>query len=387
MDIKNIELLFALLRSAFSSYDLTEEEKSLYEDALLPEIFRIAKKHDVAHLLAYALQKNGLLPEGHAGAERQIAQAFFRCEGLLFEQERIYHALEEAKIPYLPLKGAILRGYYPESWMRTSCDVDVLVRRADVERGVACLTQVLGYEEQERATHDISMRTPQGHHVELHFDLVEEGRARNAIGVLSSVWQHVTLCENSAYRYEMTDAFFYFYHIAHMAKHFESGGCGIRPFIDLKILSSLDTACQADRKELLEKGGLSEFAWAAERLTSVWFDGEDADEIPLQMQEFILTGGVYGTAANRVVLQQKKKGGRFRYFLSRVFVPYDKLKRYYPILEKHPYLLPFMQVRRWLMLLRPDVRGMAKRELQTNYSIDKEKAEEMNTFLQKIGLS
>ena len=28
--------------------------------------------------------------------------------------------LEEAKIPYIPLKGTVLRDYYPEAWMRTS---------------------------------------------------------------------------------------------------------------------------------------------------------------------------------------------------------------------------------------------------------------------------
>jgi hypothetical protein len=172
-----------------------------------------------------------------------------------------------------------------------------------------------------------------------------------------------------------------------MAKHFETGGCGIRPFIDLKILASLDAACRAEREALLEKGGLLQFALAAQRLAGVWFDGEEPDEVSLQMQDFILNGGVYGTASNRVALQQKEKGGRFRYLLSRVFVPYAKLKRYYPILERHPYLMPIMQIRRWLMLLRPDVRGMARREMQTNYNIDKEKAEEMNLFLKEIGLS
>ncbi|MBR6794856.1 MAG: hypothetical protein IKM52_01960, partial [Clostridia bacterium] len=72
--------------------------------------------------------------------------------------------------------------------------------------------------------------------------------------------------------------------------------------------------------------------------------------------------------------------------LSRIFVPYDNLKRYYPILEKHAWLTPIMQIRRWFMLLQPSVAKMAKRELQTNYSIDKAKAEEMNFFLDSIGL-
>lgn len=38
------------------------------------------------------------------------------------------------------------------------------------------------------------------------------------------------------------------------------------------------------------------------------------------------------------------------------------------------------------MLLRPSVAKMAKREMQTNDSIDSAKAEEMNFFLDSIGL-
>lgn len=385
-DQKTTELLFALLRSAVGGGALTDGERALYEEARLPALLATAKKHDVTHLLAFGLQKNGLVPQNHAGAERQILQAVVRCERLVFEYERLSSALEAAAVRFVPLKGTILRQDYPEPWMRTSCDIDVLVRREELERAVSYLCEHLGYEEKERATHDVSLYSPQGNHVELHFDLVEEGRARHAIDVLNGVWAHVSLCEGSAYRYKMTDAYFYFYHIAHMAKHFETGGCGIRPFIDLWILDRLDCANSSERDALLSAGGLLQFANAARRLSAVWFEGAEGDELSLQMQEFILNGGVYGSAANRVSLQQKKKGGRCGYLLSRIFVPYDRLKRYYPILEKHAWLMPIMQIRRWFMLLRPSVAKMAKREMQTNYSIDSAKAEEMNFFLDSIGL-
>ncbi len=383
---KTTELLFALLRSAVFGVDLTEEARALYEDTLLPELLNLSKKHDVIHLVAFGLQKNGLIASDHAGAEKQILKAVYRCERLKAEYTVLCAALEAAKVPYLPLKGAILRDLYPETWMRTSCDIDVFVRREDVSAAASYLSEHLHYEEKERATHDVSFYSPQGNHIELHFDLVEEGRAQNANGILNDVWKHVSLCEGSAYRYEMDDAFFYFYHIAHMAKHFETGGCGVRPFIDLWILDRLDGADRAERDRLLSDGGLLRFANAARKLCEVWFGGAEADELCLQMQEFILSGGVYGTASNRVALQQKAKGGRLGYVFSRIFVSFDKLKRYYPILEKYPFLMPIMQVRRWFMLFRPSVAGMAKRELKTNYQVDKSKAEEMNLFLRDIGL-
>ena len=137
---------------------------------------------------------------------------------------------------------------------------------------------------------------------------------------------------------------------------------------------------------LLSQGGLLKFTNASRTLSEVWFGGKEPDELSLQMQEFLLRGGVYGSTDNRVALLQKKKGGRIGYVLSRIFIPYAKLKRYYPVLEKHRWLMPLMQIRRWFMLLNPDVAKMAKREMAINGNLAKTKTDEMNSFLDDIGL-
>jgi len=386
MSKENIQILLELVGSAVCGKDLPEEVREWISPEIISEILRTAKLHDIDHLVALGLKKNGLITESNSGIERIIFKAIYRYQQLNFEYKRLCDALEASKIPFIPLKGSVLRKYYREPWMRTSCDIDVLVKRENLDYAVKYLTENLKYEEGERATHDVSLFSPAGIHVELHFDLVEEGRAQNAIGVLSTVWDDVSLAEGFEYRYEMSDEFFYFYHIAHMAKHFEVGGCGIRPFIDLWILDRLPDENRSARDGLLSRGGLLKFAEVARKLSEVWFSGCEADEISLEMQDFILHGGAFGTSANRVALQQNKKGGRFGYILSRMFIPYEKLKRYYPILEKHRWLTPFMQIRRWFMLLRPDVAKMAKRELKANKDIDKSKAEKMNVFLENIGL-
>ncbi len=386
MNQTKTELLFLLLSSAISGRKLSDEEKSEYTSQTLGELLEISKKHDVDHLLVFGLKENGLLSEENAMLEKKIFMAAYRYERINYEYENLLVALEDAKIPFIPLKGAVLRKYYPEPWMRTSCDIDILVHREDLENAILCLAEKLNYTEKERATHDVSLFSPGGVHVELHFDLVEEGRANNAIGVLSSVWDNAILHETYEYRYDMTDAFFYFYHIAHMAKHFETGGCGIRPFIDLWILDRIDSFDKTKRDELLLEGGLLRFADVSRTLSEVWFSGKEEDVLSSKMQEFILHGGVYGSADNRVALMQGKKGGRIGYIISRMFIPIERLKRYYPILEKHPYLMPFMQVRRWFMLLKPDVARMAKKEMATNNNLDKSKSNDMNGFLDSIGL-
>ena len=377
MDQGTIQIFFSLLRSGLHG---AEQEVGELSAEQRDQIMKLAKRHDLTHLAALGLNKSA------AENKKIMLTTAYRQEQQKVVLDQVCAALENAQIPFLPLKGAVIRSLYPEPWMRTSCDVDVLVRREDLKQAVSCLKEQLQYTEKGRETHDVAFIAPNGVYVELHFDLVEEGRANNAMEILRDVWSNVTLRPGSRYWYEMSDAYFYFYHIAHMAKHFETGGCGVRPFMDLWILDRSAAECYVNRDALLEKGGLLRFANAARKLSRVWFGGEVHDDLSRKMEEFILRGGAFGSVGNLVALQQKRRGGRFGYFLSRVFIPYTKLKRYYPILEKHWYLAPVMHVRRWLWLLNPDTAKRAKSEIILNSKVEKQTANEMKIFLDSIGL-
>ncbi len=383
------EMLFALLRSGIRGAQMAGTEWETFAPDMLSQLCSIACKHDIAPILGAGLDANGLKLPGNAHYERimqETMKAAFRQERMERAFQQICAVLEENAIAYIPLKGAVIRNFYPEPWMRTSCDIDILVRREALEPAIAGLVVQLGCNEAERAAHDVSLHTPSGQHIELHFDLVEEGRAKAANAVLADIWHHAQTKTGWKYQYEMPDAWFYFYHIAHMVKHFEVGGCGIRPLIDLWILDHLDNVDCAGREALLERGGLLQFAKLARHLSECWLENAEPDEITKKMQRFILSGGVYGSAENRVALQQTRQGGKAGYLLSRVLAPYDKLRRYYPILEKYPWLMPAMQVRRWGMLLRPEVAGMAKRELSANKAMESAAAADMNQFLEELGL-
>ena len=387
MDPRTIQILFALLRSAVCGTKLTESERESYSLEMAHDLLNISSRHDLSHLLAHGLNQNGFVLESDLGIDKYLLEAVYLCEQIKCEYELICLALEKSEIPFIPLKGSVIRKYYPEEWMRMSCDIDILVHREDLGDAVLYLTENHKYVEKGRSAHDISLYSPNGIHVELHYDLIEEGRANNAIDVLKYIWSNVSLHNDSKYRYEMSDPYFYFYHIAHIAKHFETGGCGIRPFLDLLILDRMDNVDQLARDNLLTQGGLLQFAETCRNLSQVWFGGREPEDILIQMQDFILHGGVYGTLDNYIVLQQTKCGGKWGYILSRVFVPFAICKVYYPILEKFPWLMPLMQIRRWFKLLNPDVAKRAKRELAMNRNFAKTKADEMNAFLGDIGLN
>ena len=167
---------------------------------------------------------------------------------------------------------------------------------------------------------------------------------------LSNIWDFTFFDEDKKYL-ALTDEAFYLYHVAHMIKHFENGGCGIRPFVDLWLLNNKMEFNKQKRYELLKQEGLDKFSLASEKLSRVWLENEQTDSLTESMQAYVLTGGAFGTDENRVNIQQTKKGGKFKYILSRIFISKKELRLKYPILEKQPILTPFYHVRRWLKLI------------------------------------
>ena len=354
----------------------------------LETLCQLSRKHDLAHIIGVALiehQPENLSAELAEKLQKVIWAAIYRYEKMRHVQEELYAILEKEAVPFVPLKGAVIRSLYPEPWMRTSSDIDVLVHPEDLERVAALLVEQHQYQRMKKGPHDISLFAPGEIHVELHYDLIEEGIVGNVNDILHTVWQNVSLTKGTSFQYEMSDELLFFYHIAHMAKHFVHGGCGVRPVLDLWLLEHR-LPQNEKRDDLLEQGGLLSFANVMRALSRTWFSEEEASTTVLQAQNYLLCGGVYGNKENRVQVQQTKKGGRLRYACSRIFLPYDTLKFHYPILEKHRWLTPICEVRRWGKLI---FRGGAKRslnELSLNAKVGKKEAEETAAFLAEIGL-
>lgn len=381
MSVKH--LFFALLRAhVLGGEGLSDEDRAAVGEKA-EKLFQLASAHDMAHLIGFSLYEAGLA-EAYAHFENHHLLALFRYESIAYEQIRVGEVLEAASIPHMPLKGALLRELYPEAWMRPSCDVDVLVKGEDLDRAVAALVEN-GFTIRDRTSHDVGFASAGHIPTELHFRLWENGQSDKIRDLLESAWDTATLVDGTSYQYAMTDELFYFYHVAHMAKHVEHGGCGIRPFLDMWLMDKAADA-EARRREMLEKGGLLQFAEAARALCRVWFEGAPHSEITRGFEAFVLEGGVYGTETNRVAIQQQQRGGRLRYALSRIFVTREVLKVAFPILDRHPWLFPFLQVARWWNILR---RGDGKRsldELAFSGSLSDDRASEMRHLLDTLGL-
>ena len=380
---------FALIRFEINGDELCDEMKNLIMPEMLPALFKLSKRHDLAHLIGDALDKYGLLPDGTEAKKRFLQErnmAVYRYEQIQYELEQICDVLEKAKIPFIPLKGSVIRQYYPEPWMRTSCDIDILVKEHALEEIARFLCEQLGYEcEGQRTVNELSLFSPCGVHLELHYDLTEGDKYGKDI--LSHIWDYTTLKEGCQAWYLLNNSSFYFYHIAHMIKHFEHGGCGVRPFLDLWLLKNKASYNQAEKDELLKRGGFLKFAKASEDLATIWFGEQDMNELSERLQSYILMGGVYGTLQNRVAMQQSKKGGKIKYILSRIFISNKELKIKYPQVEKRPWLAPFYHMKRWLKpITRKKTRNASLAELSKTTSVEETIREANARLLKDLGL-
>ncbi len=380
------ELMIRLIKNEINKFD---KKYDLYlSEHELEQLYKISNRHDLAHIIGNVLIKNRMLQlnsDLFNKYQKKVMRSLYRYENLNYDFGKIAKLLESEKIKFVPLKGTVLRNFYPEPWMRTSCDIDILIEKENMDKASKCLLEA-GLKKGVESPHDITFITSSGSHIELHHSLIEEERVHNLDCVLNEVWKNITVHEGYSFWYDMNDEMFYFYHIAHMAKHILYGGCGVKPFVDLWILDNLNGADLVKRDKLLEQGGLLKFADAARNLAQIWFGNNEMDSISKSLETYIFAGGVYGSAENRITVQQQKKGGRTKYVFSKVFLPYNELKFQYPILQKHCWLTPFIEVYRWFKLIFGGKSKRTMKELKYTQNISSDKDDEIKNFLLSIGL-
>ena len=380
------------LMTRLLAYEVGGSEPSadaLLSDADPAALYDLSKAYGLAHLIGHALRRLGRLPEGECGKafDRQTAQALWQSENFTYECDRICDCLSDAGIATLPLKGAVMRSYYPEPWMRTGCDIDILVRESQLDAAVALLQEKLSYVPQGKGTHDVAMTAPSGVHLELHFRLMESGEYGRAAVPLATVWETAIPAGKGDLRCRMPDGLFLYYHIAHMAKHFLNGGCGIRPFLDLWVLGRSSSFHSGEAAPLLVQGGLDTFAQKAGALCSVWFDDAPHDDVTRETEAYLLGGGIYGGIGNAVAAGQVRRGGRFGYALRRIWVPYDSLVCRYPSLAGKKWLTPLFQCRRWWDILCHDRAHAGLHELKINAAVGRDVRRRTAALLAELGLT
>lgn len=385
MSNRIFDLMISCLGNVLFNRDLTIDQTLTKQE--LVEVYKLSKKHDMAHIVGISLAKAGMLenaPEIAERFEKEQYLAVFRYENFKYETDRLCKTFDEQKIPYILLKGAVIRDFYPEPWMRTSCDLDVLVKEEDLDTAILALTEKLGYTvDKNKNFHDVDLFSESGIHLELHFNIKEN--IPDLDKVLSRVWEYAKKVEESSERFVVTNEFLLYHLTAHAAYHFVGGGCGVRPLTDIYLLKNKLEYDETVLKQLCEESEIGKFYSSVCKLCECWFEGAEHIVLTDEMQKFILQGGAYGTREAHIAARQEARGGKGGYAMSRIFAPYDVLKQRYPKLRGRVQM-PIYQVRRWIDVARDGGAKRSMQELRINGTMDIESVRTVNNLMKQLRL-
>jgi len=347
-------------------------------------VFHLAKKHDLAHIVSKFVYQNKLEikdDEFRKALQQEEILAVYRHERMKCAYEQICSVFDEEGIPYVPLKGAVIRPYYPYEHMRTSCDIDILIHEENLDCAIDCLVKK-GYRCENRNYHDVSLYSPNKTHLELHFNIQENMDSLDE--VLKDAWKHTVLVQGS--KYAFSKEFFVFHMYAHMAYHFLSGGCGIRPLLDLWIMEHKMEANYSCAEDLLKKAGIYTFAVEMSSIANKCFTQNERDSFSDLVLKYICSGGIYGTKNNKVAIKKTETKSSFVYALERLFLPYHSMTITYPVLKKQPWLLPFFWFVRWVCAVFKGKTKKITAELSYANNVSKETMSELVEIRSRLNI-
>ena len=348
--------------------------------------------------LALMIAEQRLVPMLYSAIQRQTGPNWERLaqqlkplyeqelhRGLMqeYEIQALLDDMERDGIDCLPMKGWVMRDYYPDPLMRSMSDFDVLIREMD-SRKMQKWMEAHGYtpEHTEQEVEDIYMKPPYMN-IELHRRLIEAGRLKQQHTVwrencLVSLWRKEYLQKEKKHIYRLSDEDFLVYQLLHFYKHFTDSGAGIRPLVDLYLFLQAKryTMDQEYIKRQLDALHISAFCKQMTKLMLQCFEAQEWDESGRIIVDYLVRAGIYGDLATmetaRLFREEGKNMGqtRWRSFWRRCFPPVDVMKNRYSRLNDIPCLLPFywaIRIGRVVFLESHKLTAVQKYQTQDRY--------------------
>ena len=333
-----------------------EEPSFKIDDSNISFFINLSKKHSLTALFYKVVKDTKVdIKEEYL---KVLEQYYFSNvqKHVLFDKERkeLFEFCTNNRIPYLPLKGIILKHYYPDPYTREFADNDIwfakdkdeLIKKFFVDRGYEV-------ELYRKSNHDVYLKKP-CLNFEMHRYLFgETGDNEKIVNYFSKHFKVRVIAPLAFELYFMLDDF-YVYYTAHSYKHFHIAGCGIRTLIDFYLFLKKNEENELLNfkyiNKQLEKMDLVDFSNQISTLALKVFDEKELSNEEMETLLFIASSGTYGTLENRVNKGVKEKG-KTKYLMSRIFPPYRYYKSAYPWAYKVPILIPIAWLCRFFRIL------------------------------------
>jgi len=356
---------------------------------------------------------SGLVYRGiPAGSLDEANQKKFKADWLRYQAKDIAQraaveeldiACEEAGLDHLYLKGVLVKDCYPEPYMRSMGDIDVLFRSEDMEKVHEMFEKMLGYQHHaDSEAHDIFLKD-RDLIVEAHRSIDVESNEERWL-LFADPWKHAN--QEKGHRYVFEPEYFLMHLLRHLAKHLLSSGIGLRSVLDIGLYLEKNIERLYDKKldEMLKMTNLELFFGNILVLNQILFEldsmpewskqGNADPEFIDELVGYISSSGIHGTAQGfnpqavgmtKIAMKQgTARRGRLTYLFRVVFPSRKVLRQQYPYLKKCAFLLPIAWIQRWWKkLFRQSKRTM---HLIRNLNVTNNTIKSHATLFSKLGL-
>ncbi len=314
----------------------------------LPKLFEVCQKHILTACTAYALESAGVKDNEFTQAKEKAIR-----KNIILDAERgkILRRLEAEKIWYMPLKGSILKDWYPKLGMRQMSDNDILCdgsQRAHIkdlmlEMGFTCA--------HFGKANDDSYYKPPVCNFEMHNELFTSSHIGNLHGYFDNIKERLIKDDNNEYGYHFRTEDFYLYITAHEYRHLTTGGTGVRTLVDTYIFMQKynDTLDWDYLNTELQKLGIADFERSNRELAMKVFSMKPLTSDDKEQLDLYVISEVYGKSENIVknAIKYRAKGSKFKYVWFRFFPPLSFLESSVPWVKKSKLLIPAAYIYRF----------------------------------------
>ena len=330
-----LDLICAMLdRRPYDTSALSEED--------MESLLQTARFHSLSAMTADALEYQGVRDKGFTSAKAMIQR-----RSILYGQKlkEVSSKLSERHIRHMPLKGMILKDFYPAFYQREMKDVDILCDpgcRAQTKE----LMEELGFTVMSyMELNDDVYHLQQYYSFEMHFELFGVNPDRRYRDYYKDISDR--LLQITPYELRLTPEDFYIYNILHTYKHFIGSGIGVRYLLDTYMYlkeKENDMSWDYLHKEF-DKLGITGFEEAHRTLAQKVFSGQTLAEEENRLLEQYLLYGTHGTYEHRIqnkVIDNDGQSNKVRYLIKRVFPYGDDLPKGYGFFRDHRAFLPVL---------------------------------------------
>lgn len=308
----------------------------------LSQLFEVAQRHTLTAICAYALESAGIFDKAFTEAKNKAIRKNIILDA---EREKVFAEFEKAGIWYMPLKGIILKDYYPKIGMRQMADNDFLIDK-NFQSEIKDIMISCGFktEQFDKSKHDVYFKEPVCN-FQMHISLFEIDSKETFYNYFKDIDKRLISVDDYSFAKSFTNEDFYLYVKAHEYKHYSSSGTGLRNLVDTYIyINKFGNAL--DWKYLnteLTKLDICDYEKNSRKLAMLLFSGQQLNDNEKEMLDYYIFSGTYGNVENNVNNKiSKHNGNKLKYIVNRTILPISLVRKSYPMFYKYKILLPFL---------------------------------------------